>query len=218
LIQPSVWSTSCEESQIPRYSWSHASTPGRKPLPTSPHRIDGEPNPGEARASSPGIHSREPAASPRLLARGPGGRWHRQRRAGSAPALPLELLRGFRHWPGRAQHRSRLPRAPGLIQPPLPRGCLTIQPIPSLRPNRHRNRRENNDTNNSRHDHVRDPPVPAATAIARLHRKAAGPTRQKWARPISRRLFRSPNPAHRQPPWAPAAPSARHTEPGSTLY
>ena len=37
--------------------------------------------------------------------------------AGSAPALPRELLRGFRHRSGRAQHRSGLPRTRGLTLP-----------------------------------------------------------------------------------------------------
>jgi hypothetical protein len=30
------------------------------------------------------------------------------------PALPRELLCSFRHWSGRAQHRSGLPRTRGL--------------------------------------------------------------------------------------------------------
>ena len=35
----------------------------------------------------------------------------------SAPALPCELLCGFRHWSGRAQHRSGLPRTRDLTLP-----------------------------------------------------------------------------------------------------
>ena len=41
----------------------------------------------------------------------------RQWCAWSAPALPRELLCCFRHWSGRAQHRSGLPRTRGLTIP-----------------------------------------------------------------------------------------------------
>jgi catechol 2,3-dioxygenase-like lactoylglutathione lyase family enzyme len=36
---------------------------------------------------------------------------------GLCPELPRELLRSFRHWSGRAQHRSGLPRTQGLTLP-----------------------------------------------------------------------------------------------------
>ena len=36
--------------------------------------------------------------------------WQRQWSAWSVRGLPRELLRSFRHWSGRAQHRSGLPR------------------------------------------------------------------------------------------------------------
>lgn len=39
---------------------------------------------------------------------------NRHQVAWSVPALPRELLRSFRHWSGRAQHRSGLPRTRGL--------------------------------------------------------------------------------------------------------
>jgi hypothetical protein len=49
--------------------------------------------------------------------RGYGGGWQRQWCAWSVPALPRELLCSFRHWSGRAQHRSGLPRTRGLTLP-----------------------------------------------------------------------------------------------------
>src|ERR1019366_3270660 len=60
---------------------------------------------------------RESPASRSLLSRGSGGGWQRQWFAWSAPALPRELLCSFRHWSGRAQHRSGLPRTRGLTLP-----------------------------------------------------------------------------------------------------
>ncbi len=63
-----------------------------------------------------GVHDRESPASRSLLSRGSGGGWQRQWCAWSAPALPRELLCSFRHWSGRAQHRSGLPRTRGLNQ------------------------------------------------------------------------------------------------------
>src|SRR6266853_6224757 len=72
------------------------------------------PNRGEAGASSLGVHGRESPASRSFLSRGSGVGWQRQWCAWSAPALPRELLCSFRHWSGRAQHRSGLPRTRGL--------------------------------------------------------------------------------------------------------
>ena len=72
------------------------------------------PDRGEAGASSPGVRGRDSPAGGRLPSRGPGGGRQGQWRAGPAPALPRELLRRLRHRPGRAQHRSGLPRARGL--------------------------------------------------------------------------------------------------------
>ena len=74
------------------------------------------PNRGEAGASSPGVRGRESRAGRRLLSRGPGGGWQGQWCAWPAPELQRELLRGFRHWSGRAQHRSGLPRTRGLTR------------------------------------------------------------------------------------------------------
>jgi len=64
-----------------------------------------------------GVHGRESPASRSFLSRGSGGGWQRQWCAWSAPALPRELLCSFRHWSGRAQHRSGLPRTRGLTRP-----------------------------------------------------------------------------------------------------
>ena len=74
------------------------------------------PNRGEAGASSPGVHGRESPASRSFLSRGDGGGWQRQWRAWSVPGIPRELLCSFRHWSGRAQHRSGLPRTRGLTK------------------------------------------------------------------------------------------------------
>ena len=72
------------------------------------------PNRRETGASSPRIRGREAPASRCLPSRSPRGRCQGQWRAWSPPALPCELLRGIRHWSGRAQHRSGLPRTRGL--------------------------------------------------------------------------------------------------------
>ena len=72
------------------------------------------PNRGEAGASSLGVHGRESPASRSFLSRGYGGGWQRQWCAWSVPGIPRELLCSFRHWSGRAQHRSGLPRTRGL--------------------------------------------------------------------------------------------------------
>ena len=48
--------------------------------------------------------------------------------AWSVPGVPRELLCSFRHWSGRAQHRSGLPRTPGLILPSSGRAKLRICP------------------------------------------------------------------------------------------
>src|SRR6185437_9051469 len=53
--------------------------------------------------------------------RGSEGGWQRQWCAWSAPALSRELLCSFRHWSGRAQHRSGLPQTRDLTLPS--RGC-----------------------------------------------------------------------------------------------
>src|SRR5206468_8533738 len=71
-------------------------------------------NRGEAGSSSLGVHGRESPASRSFLSRGSGGGWQRQWCAWSEPALPRELLCSFRHWSGRAQHRSGVPRTRGL--------------------------------------------------------------------------------------------------------
>ena len=68
----------------------------------------------EAGSSSPGVRRGESRTSRSLLSRGPGGGRQGQRRAWAAPELQRDLLRGFRHWSGRAQHRSGLPRGRGL--------------------------------------------------------------------------------------------------------
>ena len=74
------------------------------------------PNRGEVGASSLGVHGRESPASRSFLSRGSGSGWQRQWCAWSVPALPRELLRSFRHWSGRAQHRSGLPPIRGLTK------------------------------------------------------------------------------------------------------
>ena len=58
----------------------------------------------------------ENRASRSFLSRGSGGGSQRQWCAWSVPGLPRELLRSFRHWSGRAQHRSGLPRTRGLTK------------------------------------------------------------------------------------------------------
>ena len=73
--------------------------------------------PGEAGASSLGVHGRESPASRSFLSRGSGGGRQRQWCAWSVPALPRELLCSFRHWSGRAQHRSGLPQTRRLTLP-----------------------------------------------------------------------------------------------------
>src|SRR5207237_10856482 len=75
------------------------------------------PNRGEAGVSSLGVHGRESPASRSFLSRGSGGGWQRQWCAWSVPGIPREILRSFRHWSGRAQHRSGLPRTRGLTLP-----------------------------------------------------------------------------------------------------
>ena len=70
------------------------------------------PDRARAGASPVGIRGRESRASRRLLSRGTGGAWRRQRCAWSAPASPRKLLCGFRYWAGRAQHRNGLPQVP----------------------------------------------------------------------------------------------------------
>src|SRR5207302_7882264 len=79
------------------------------------------PNREEAGASSLGVHGRESPASRSFLSRGSGGGWQRQWCARSMPGLPRELLCSFRHWSGRAQHRSGLLRTRRLTL--LSRGC-----------------------------------------------------------------------------------------------
>src|SRR5207248_3244041 len=92
------------------------------------------PNRGEAGASSLGVHGRESPASRSFLSRGSGGGWQRQWRAWSAPALPRELLCSFRHWSGRAQHRSGLPPTRGLTP--------STRTSPSVKPHRVKVNRE----------------------------------------------------------------------------
>jgi hypothetical protein len=67
-------------------------------------------------ASSPGVQGRESPASRSFLSRGSGGGWQSQWCAWSAPTIQRELLCSFRHWSGRAQHRSGLPRTRGVIR------------------------------------------------------------------------------------------------------
>ena len=52
------------------------------------------------------------------LSRSSGGGWQRQWCAWSAPPIPRELLCSLRHWSGRAQRRSGLPRTRGLTVKP----------------------------------------------------------------------------------------------------
>jgi len=60
------------------------------------------------------LHLAFTADSRCFLPRGSGGRGQGQWCAGSAPELSCELLCRVRHWSGRAQHRSGVPRTRGL--------------------------------------------------------------------------------------------------------